>query len=1332
VIKFNRLIFTFLTIVFSVVFFVLQLVQTELFSKRVLLPLVNKFSKEVNVEINFSNLEIGFFPPSTSFMGVRINQTNLNKLLFDELKIELIAHRFILNDLHFINIKMKGGEIFVKSSDSEPLDIKNMKDVFREKDNLQKYLRKFGIAGVEARDVNFIEKNNRIYIDELSAAISRNNVNLITSARSIKYGEIDVDQIQVGLSANANEISIDDVTIRSDFDSLKFSGAINRAEKNFRGNLSLDLALSSLGKYDTKLGGISGSAQVSIPIEVDPFDPQKIFKKNISDINIGIENLAYQDKKFKKVVGKFSIQNSIIVAEKTTVESETGKLELLNSAPLFEINERRLVPIEIKFAATNFEIGTILSLIEKSLGILRAKVTARGVFVLKPSLEFEVRLDKGGRVRELGLGSQNNPILDIESFEINNLSVGNWLKKVDYVSFDYDLDFPTGRVRGIGEIGNKNVNFKSNFENFNLEEIGKISGVQLLGKADLKLNVQGPFDDVSMSFIGNAYGFEVVGLHLGDLDLALDLHLNQPKLKILSAAGNYQSVKYGGSGVLDFTEKGGPDLKIKISEGKIEDALNMFMGTTSAEKVIKETFTGNLEGTVNIDGKFDSNNLNVYGTSKVPRLFVHDELFENGSLKYSFRNKTLTLENLNFRKNNGNLQGSFLYDLNSTYMEYSAEIREIKLTDFYYYRILNLGLEAEIEGDFFGSGTIEDLTTKNSMRLTNSKIGEMKYRDTTFDIYSNGKEINFNANLSENLLVLQSLINLNEKKQGRSKVFLKVRSNDIKDFLGFVSIHNSNDPDLKGDIDLELSSDFSLFNIENLDLELSLNKFNIKKDDFHLRTQSAQKISVHNGLLRNWNLQLEGKNHFFKSTGVGSVKSGFRIVNSFNFPVELLEVITPSITKASGDIKGLAVFRTVNDKFYSTFDLGLEKFSLKTSFAPISLENGEASINVSGNEILIQKFSGSLGKGKVSANGKLKLLFPYPELDIRATIDKTLLPVFKQSSMVFSGGLSISGNEPPYNVKSNIFLVKGEIRDELNFIRESLASEKKVYKVTQGNAAKKKKAINYNVNLNFDSPLLVKNQLMEFYLWGPTTIWGVDEDFSLQSKIEIVPQTSKVFFKGHEFVITKGIIEFDKVNGAKNPLLSISANTKISGYSIIFDGDGFLDKFSVNFRSEPTLPQEDILSLLTIGVTSQVSKNLQSSDLEAVTSMSVGSVLLDQFGINENLNKSVGLKLSVLPELDQSRTNPIQGRSGTSDLTSSRMRSATKIRLQKKIKEFDFSFSSTFGGSLQQKQEMNINYNLTQDVSVQGVYELYSTDSTNNRTNPDSAGVDLIWKRSFK
>ena len=178
--------------------------------------------------------------------------------------------------------------------------------------------------------------------------------------------------------------------------------------------------------------------------------------------------------------------------------------------------------------------------------------------------------------------------------------------------------------------------------------------------------------------------------------------------------------------------------------------------------------------------------------------------------------------------------------------------------------------------------------------------------------------------------------------------------------------------------------------------------------------------------------------------------------------------------------------------------------------------------------------------------------------------------------------------------------------------------------------------------------------------------------------------------------------------------------------------NGDLKNLSVDFRSDPPLAEPDILSLLTLGITLDTSRELQDSELESVTSMSIGSLLIDQFGINQGLNESLGIKLSVGPEFSDENINPIAGKISSSNDTA-RLRSATKIRLTKRISNsINLNYSSTLGGSLDQSQQMNINLKLNKDMSLQGVYRTQTNESSESIDNTESMGFDFIWKKTFK
>ena len=74
---------------------------------------------------------------------------------------------------------------------------------------------------------------------------------------------------------------------------------------------------------------------------------------------------------------------------------------------------------------------------------------------------------------------------------------------------------------------------------------------------------------------------------------------------------------------------------------------------------------------------------------------------------------------------------------------------------------------------------------------------------------------------------------------------------------------------------------------------------------------------------------------------------------------------------------------------------------------------------------------------------------------------------------------------------------------------------------------------------------------------------------------------------------------------------------------------GKASNYNIDLTSTPVLSREDILSLLTLGFTGEISKNLEDQERESLSSVGIGSLLFDKFQINQGLRSSLGLRLSV-------------------------------------------------------------------------------------------------------
>jgi translocation and assembly module TamB len=259
----------------------------------------------------------------------------------------------------------------------------------------------------------------------------------------------------------------------------------------------------------------------------------------------------------------------------------------------------------------------------------------------------------------------------------------------------------------------------------------------------------------------------------------------------------------------------------------------------------------------------------------------------------------------------------------------------------------------------------------------------------------------------------------------------------------------------------------------------------------------------------------------------------------------------------------------------------------------------------------------------------------------------------------------------------------------------------------------------------------VRNSLLELNIDGQAQVTGPLSLPKAKGRFQVVPSTSKFKFKGHEFNLTKGTIALGDDFNREGAELDFSGVTQINEYRVRLGVSGRTKNVEVSLSSEPGLSQENLFSLLTLGVTSDVSTELDENERQSVATVGLGALLADQLKLTEGLDSSFGLRLSVLPEYAQESDTLLQGKSAVSDSSTSRFRSSTKVRVQKKISDkVDLSVSSTVGGSLEQRQKMNVNYKFDNKWSIEGVYELKSTEDEGVESS-DSIGADLKYRWSF-
>jgi len=139
-------------------------------------------------------------------------------------------------------------------------------------------------------------------------------------------------------------------------------------------------------------------------------------------------------------------------------------------------------------------------------------------------------------------------------------------------------------------------------------------------------------------------------------------------------------------------------------------------------------------------------------------------------------------------------------------------------------------------------------------------------------------------------------------------------------------------------------------------------------------------------------------------------------------------------------------------------------------------------------------------------------------------------------------------------------------------------------------------------------------------------------------------QEGQIFFNGAKYQLERGDISF--TNPVKiDPVLDLAASIRVRDYDIEIGFHGTSDKLNVVYRSEPPLPQADIIALLALGRTQEESAQ-QGASQSAFTQEASSAILGQAINatVSNRVQKLFGVsRIKIDPQAPGTETSTYQG-----------------------------------------------------------------------------------------
>lgn len=1311
-----------------------QFIKSEYVSTQInarINSVLKPYGHELNVESLLPSLPFGTTVNNAEMkLHFKTSQFDItaSKISFDFDFISFFTRRIKIKRIALSDVSIVRRKLNINKNDA-PIEIEAF-DASRVHKLISRELKKLPFDITQLQIIRTLYKENDLNImlpkvmvrnvhDEYKLQASIENY----SNESIQY----LNSVNLNVSLTENFLSIIQATFQRGLNTVSLTGKI-KDSANISLSVDANGDVAEAAKW-FRFNKIVKKAQYKVTGKYRKENNAHSFtgKVSVSDLSLPWMNFA-------KGSAHVQLKDQVLSLSKIRGYDQTGgSIRVTNqNTPVYDLKNKKILLSQIPISLNKVNLGNLLKYVNGPALEIQGATT--GLFLLTWNKNtIKISTEKSVSIKKFRL-------LDILNFK-ETVHIEDFILSIPLVQSAVTI---VGKIRlnksklnVTGRITSDEVEILAPNSLIELSELGKIGGVPLSGetKGDFSVIEKGTKSYLQYQLSGKK--FSVLNYFLGNPVGSVQYLFNNKQLKVKINRSALGQASIAGNGIFDFNKGASSALDIDIKNAEIKDLEKALRGNLS-KGLLKWSFLlqGRITSAVRYEGILSKKSFSLDIEAVSPYLFVMDEPFENFRLRLKDINNLITIPDFKLRKNKKSLEGSAILNLDSNSFKYKIIGEPIGIQYFESFRKLGLNFDTQIIFESSGKGTFSDFSSRTLLKLKDTTVSSKKLGSSFVEMYNLGQEFFVTANLFGKEIESSLYLNIGSKDRSkRSFAELKLGVADINKYLAVLNPSLLRGKEIKGAVSFYLNSDFLWSDLTNLNLKFELNNFFLKTQKDFVFNDEKQIFSIKNGYANQQEISINGKFNEFKCFANGAFGKDFVADINLDTTIDWIEIMLSNIVeKSEGKIHLSSHIKNHQDKYeFSTYLTG-RGVSITPKSKSLTLASVSFDLEQNNRDFFLRSCKGKVNSGSFSIDGKMRLEMPYPDLFINYNISNAQINFLKNSTIAISSFGKISGAKAPYSLEGGVNLESGLIASELSEI--SVRNKEASYDMTylpKIMRVEQKSLLNLDLDFAFSNPLVVQNSLVELYLKGRGKIRGDLHDPLPLGQIDIESNRSKFMFKGNDFIISKGIIKFSdiKQDGQINPSLMIIGQSTVGQHNVTVEVKGDTQNPIPTLRSEPSLGQEDILSLLMIGITSNQAENMDENERQIATSVGIGSIFANQLKLGKELNNMFGVKLSVMPELSQDNGNYADAISSTGN--GAKLKTSTKIQLRKKIKDnVELSFSSTVGGSSEQIQKINVNYNFDKNISLEGLYEIRDTSIENRITQPESFGIDLKFIKDFE
>ncbi|KYG67751.1 hypothetical protein AZI87_00245 [Bdellovibrio bacteriovorus] len=499
--------------------------------------------------------------------------------------------------------------------------------------------------------------------------------------------------------------------------------------------------------------------------------------------------------------------------------------------------------------------------------------------------------------------------------------------------------------------------------------------------------------------------------------------------------------------------------------------------------------------------------------------------------------------------------------------------------------------------------------------------------------------------------------------------------------------------------------------------KVHIDALELRRGTLSLKNPQAIDIVTDNGVASIRNFRLEGPNTELAIRGENFTAQNMNIAVNMNSDLRLLHIFMPFLEDLGGPIKVSTNMTGSVTKPQIMGTLNANNTYIKIKGFPHPLERLNVDVVFSQSRVMVNSIRGNIAGGTLTGDGGI-LINEIKDIPttIRLRLDNVTLNVPEKVRTNGNADLVFSGRWFPFTLSGTYAVNSALVEKEFTEDSGGVAGVKQSLYLPKVIRESRFEPVLLDINILMNRNIIVKNSLLDGAVSGNLQVKGPPTNPVLLGRIN-AEKNSKLIFKDKIFLIQSGTIDFTDPDEI-NPSLYISAESRINEYDISLLAQGTAKNLTIHLNSIPPLQEQDIISLIALGVTtSAMDQNVQSREQAQQLGAEIGGAVLAK-PINKTI-EATGFSLAVTSEYDSTRNISVP------KITLSRSLS-TRVKV---------SGSRPVGDS--QSYDLKLEYLINSNFTAVGSFESRGNedDTTLQTTQPASQsifGLDLEFKREFK